>query len=297
MRLLPGRGGFASMTGGGLPAALRQVGEVVARGGDGRLLVLGQQIAAAGDLAVHAGAAHLFERHLLADHHLRHPRRAEVHGGVLLHHEDDVAEGGDVGAAGGRGAEEQADLRDGPGKLHLVAEDAAGMAAPREHVQLVGDAGPRRIDQVEERQPHPPGGLLHANHLLHGAGAPRPRLHRRIVGNDGHRPTVHAADPGDDTVGRQIARGGVGEETILGEVLAPVVDRAARSARGRTACRRQRCSRGTSRPRLCGPCPPENRALRFVTSMFPYRPLKMGARFSAKAAKASLRSSLVSTSS
>ncbi len=208
---------------GRIARALGQVGEVIAGGGDGRFFVLRQQIAAAGDLAVHAGAAHLFERHLLADHHLRHSGRAEVHGGVLLHHEDDVAEGGDVGAAGGRGAEEQADLRDGAGELHLVAEDAARMAAAGEHVQLVGDAGPRRIDQVEERQPHPPGRLLHANHFLDGAGAPGTRLHRRIVGDDRHRPTVHAADAGDDAVGRQIARGGVGEQTILDEVLAPVI--------------------------------------------------------------------------
>src|SRR6266702_365187 len=54
------------------------------------------RVAAAGDRAVHARATHLLQRHLLADDHLGHARRAEVHGGVALHHEDDVAEGRDV---------------------------------------------------------------------------------------------------------------------------------------------------------------------------------------------------------
>ena len=45
-------------------------------------------------------AAHLLERHLLADDHLGHARRAEVHARVAVDHDDDVAERGDVRAAG-----------------------------------------------------------------------------------------------------------------------------------------------------------------------------------------------------
>ena len=44
-------------------------------------------VAAAADGRVHARAAHLLERHVLADHDLGHARRAEVHRGVALDHE------------------------------------------------------------------------------------------------------------------------------------------------------------------------------------------------------------------
>ncbi len=70
--------------------------------------------------AVHLGAAHLLERDLLADDHLGHARRAEVHAGVALDHHDDVAERRDVGAAGRGGSEEQAHLR------HQAAHAAPG---------------------------------------------------------------------------------------------------------------------------------------------------------------------------
>ena len=79
----------------------RHVGEVAAGEVDRLLVACDQEVAAAGDAGVHPGAAHLLERHLLADHHLRHPRRAEVHRGVAVAHDHDVAEGRDVGAAGG----------------------------------------------------------------------------------------------------------------------------------------------------------------------------------------------------
>ena len=170
------------------------------------LLVLGEQVAAAGDLAVHARAAHLLERDLLADHHLGHARRAEVHRRVLLDHEDDVAERRDVGAARRRRAEQQADLRHGAGELDLVVEDAPGVAPPREHVDLIGDARARRVDQVEERDAQPRRRLLDAHDLLDGARAPRAGLHRRVVGHDRDRAPVHAPDARDDAVGGQIAR-------------------------------------------------------------------------------------------
>ena len=99
---------------------------------------------------MHPGPAHLLERGLLADHHLGHARRTEVHRGPALHHHDDVAERGDVGAAGGRGAKEAADLGHPAGQAYLAVEDLAGTAPPGEQLDLVGDAGPGRVDQVED---------------------------------------------------------------------------------------------------------------------------------------------------
>ena len=206
MRLRAGRGG--ARRGGrrrARPRVLGQVGQVVARGRQAGGLVLHQKVAAARDLAVHARAAHLLERHLLADHHLGHARRAQVHRGVALDHEHDVAERRDVGAARRRRPEQQADLRDRARQPHLVAEDAPGVAAAREHVDLIGDARAGRVDQIEQRDPQPAGGLLDADDLLDRARAPRAGLHRRVVGHDGHRPPVHPADAGDHAVGGQIA--------------------------------------------------------------------------------------------
>ena len=134
-----------------LAPVARHEGEVALGEVDRLLVALDQEVAAAGDAGVHLRPAHLLQRHLLADHHLRHPRRAQVHRGVALAHDHDVAEGRDVGAAGGARPEQQADLRHLAGEPHLVVEDAAGAAAAGEHLHLVGDPRPGRVDQVDHR--------------------------------------------------------------------------------------------------------------------------------------------------
>ena len=80
---------------------------------------------------------------LLPDHHLGHARRAEVHRGVALDHEHDVAERRDVRAARGRRAEQAAHLRHLARQPHLVVEDAPRAAPAREQLDLVGDARAR----------------------------------------------------------------------------------------------------------------------------------------------------------
>ena len=61
--------------------------------------------------------------------------------------------------------------------------------------------------------------LSEPHDLLDGASAPRAGLHGRIVGHHAHGAPVDAADPGDDTVGRQIGGHGIREETVLDERL------------------------------------------------------------------------------
>src|SRR5215213_6757576 len=95
--------GVLSTSGTTLPSSTRAGASGWYEGGDSRLLdgvcVVGrQQVAAAADGAVHPGAAHLLQRHLLANNHFRHPGAAQVHGGVALHHDDAVCEGRDVRA-------------------------------------------------------------------------------------------------------------------------------------------------------------------------------------------------------
>ena len=129
----------------------REVRQVAPRQIDALLVALHEEVAAARDRGVHLRAAHLLERHLLADHHLRHARRAQVHRGVALAHDHHVAERGDVGAARGRGPEQDADLRHAAREPDLVVEDPARAAAAGEHLHLVGDPRAGRVDQVDHR--------------------------------------------------------------------------------------------------------------------------------------------------
>jgi len=94
-----------------------------------------QSVAAATFGAMHARAAQL-----LRDSPSRRPpprpcAGSEVHRGVALDHDHDVAERRDVSAAGRRrptGCRSAAPVR----KLHLIEEDAARMAPAGEHVDL-----------------------------------------------------------------------------------------------------------------------------------------------------------------
>ena len=166
---------------------------------------------------MHPGAAHVLEGDLLAHHHLGHPRAAQVHRGVALDHDDEVGEGGDVGTAGRARAEEAADLRHLAGQGDLVVEDPPRAAATREHLDLVGDAGTRGVDEPEDRQLLAQGHLGGPHDLLDGARAPRAGLDGRVVGDDDRGPTVDGAPSGDHAVGRQAGGRGVGVARVLDE--------------------------------------------------------------------------------
>ena len=140
----------ARSTGGGQQPVRRQVRQETAGLRD-RVLVGGAQVVATtADGRVHARPAHLVERHVLADHDLGHARRTEVHRGVALDHEHDVAERGDVRAARGRRAEQATHLRHLARQAHLVGEDAARAPAAGEQVDLVGDAGAGGVDEIDD---------------------------------------------------------------------------------------------------------------------------------------------------
>ena len=180
---------------------------------------------------VHAGAAHLLQRRDLADDHLGHPRRAEVHRGVAVDHEHDVAERRDVGAAGRRRAEQAAHLRHLAGQADLVVEDPTGAAAAGEQLHLVGQPGAGRVDEPHDRHLLGERRLRRADHLLDGAGAPRPGLDHRVVGDDHGRHALDRAPPGDDAVGRQPGGHGVGQHGVLDE--RPLVEQQVDALAGR----------------------------------------------------------------
>ena len=166
---------------------------------------------------MHLGPAHLLQGHGFADHHLRHPRRAQVHRGVAVAHDHDVAEGGDVGAAGGARPEEQADLRHLAGEPHLVVEDPPGAAAAGEHLHLVGDPRPGRVDQVDHRQLQAQRPFLDAEDLLDRLRPPGAGLDRGVVGHQGDAAAVDRGQAGDDAVGPEALLVPVGQGGLLDE--------------------------------------------------------------------------------
>ena len=166
---------------------------------------------------MHLGAAHLLQRDVLADHHLGHPRRAEVHRGVAVAHDHDVAERRDVGAARGARPEQDAHLRHCAGQPDLVEEDAAGVAAAGEHLHLLGDPRAGGVHEVDHRHAMRERGLLDAQDLLDGLGTPRAGLDGRVVGHQRHGATGDRAESGDDAVGAEPVRLPVGEQRVLGE--------------------------------------------------------------------------------
>ena len=93
-----------------------------------------------------------------------------------------------------------------PRQAHLVVEDPPGTAPAREQLDLVGQPGAGRVDQPHDRDLLGERRLGRPHHLLDRAGAPRPGLHHRVVGDDDRRHPVDRAAPGDHAVGGQPGR-------------------------------------------------------------------------------------------
>ena len=229
---MPGSAGGA--VGGCVLPVRREVGEVALGQVDALLVRLHEEVADARDAGVHLRAAHLLERDLLADHHLGHARRAEVHRGVAVAHDHHVAEGGDVGAARGARAEQHAHLRHDARHLHLGVEDPPGAAAAGEHLHLLGDPRAGGVDQVDHRHQVLERLLLDPDDLLDRLRAPRAGLHGRVVGHDGDRAAGHRGHAGHHAVGAEAVVLPVGEQRLLGERAG--VDQPRRPARARAAC-------------------------------------------------------------
>ena len=172
-------------------------------------IVVRQVVRAARLRHVHPGPAHLLQRRDLADHHLRHPRRAQVHRRVALDHEDDVAERRDVRPTRRRRPEQAADLRHLPRQPHLVVEDPPRAAPTREQLHLIRQPRPGRVHQPDDRDLLGQRRLRGAHHLLDRPCAPRPRLHHRVVGHDDRRHPLDRPAPRDDAVRRQPGGHGV----------------------------------------------------------------------------------------
>ena len=104
-----------------------------------------------------------------------------------------------------------------PGQPHLVEEDPPGVAAAREHLDLLVDPGAGGVDQVDERHAQRQRALLDPQDLLDRLRPPRPGLDGRVVGHHRDRAPADRPDPGDDALGAEAVLLPAGEQPLLGE--------------------------------------------------------------------------------
>ena len=102
--------------------------------------------------------------------------------GPSLDHDRVVAHAREVGAAGGRGAEHDADGRDALGRE--LGQAAELLPPGHEDVGLAGQVGSPRLDQEDEREAVGLGHVHGAEQLLDRRGAGRSSPHRRVVGDE-----------------------------------------------------------------------------------------------------------------
>ena len=168
------------------------------------LLVVGHlEVADARLAAVHARAAELLLRDVLADRRAHEVRPGERHRAAALDHRDEVGQAGDVRGARRARAHQRRDLRDHAAHHDLLAEQVAGAGEQRADRLLDPRAG--RVEQPDERDPLGQRELAQARDL-DLAGHPHRAGHdREVVGADGDHAPVDAAVAGDHAVGRRVA--------------------------------------------------------------------------------------------
>ena len=163
---------------------------------------------------MHLRAAHLLQGDLLADDHLGQARRTDVGAGRAAHHDHEVTQPGYVRGAGRVRPEQRAHLRHPPGVLDQVGEDQAPGVSAGVAVELLVDARPGRVHEVDDGDA---GGLrpgLQVDNFLERAPAPGARLDGEVIGDDRDGSPVHLPDDGDHRVAGQ-ALLGAGQQPVL----------------------------------------------------------------------------------
>ena len=92
-------------------AVLGEIAQIPLTERDGFLFVGAEKVATSADRTMHLGAAQVLQGDLFSNDRLGHTRTAEIHRGISLDHQDDVAESGNVRTAGSTRSEQETDLR------------------------------------------------------------------------------------------------------------------------------------------------------------------------------------------
>ena len=147
------------------------------------------------------GSSQLFGGDLLVGHGLHHIGPGDKHVGAVLHHEDEVRDGGGVHRPAGTRTHDQRNLRDHSGGQHIALEDFR-VATQGGHAFL--DPGAARIVDADEWRPdfH---GLVHnlADFFRMGLGQ-RAAKHREVLAEDENQPAVDGAVAGDHAITRDL---------------------------------------------------------------------------------------------
>ena len=130
-----------------LAIVLRQVAEQFADHAQAFGIVGGDEVAHAADGVVRHGAAQLLLGDVLVGDGLDHVGTGDEHVAGLVHHEDEIGDGGRVDGAAGARAHDGGDLRDDAAGERVAQEDI-GVAGEREHALL--DARAAGIVQADD---------------------------------------------------------------------------------------------------------------------------------------------------
>ena len=160
-------------------------------------IVVGQEVGHAGGFVVGVRAAELVLGDLFVGHGLDDVRAGDEHVGGLVHHEDEIGDGGRVDGAAGAGAHDGGDLRH-DSAVQRVAQENVGIAGQRHHAFL--DARAAGVVQADDGGAHL-GGEVHDLDDLGGVGfGERAAENGEILREDEDQPALDAAVAGDEAV-------------------------------------------------------------------------------------------------
>ena len=140
------------------------------------------------------GAAQLLCGDVLAGDGFDDLGTGDEHVGGLIHHEDEVGEGGGVDRAAGAGAHDGGDLGHHAGGPGIAVEDAA-VAGQRVHSLL--DAGAAGVVEADDGCAHLHGQVQHLPDLLGMHLAQRAAHNSEVLGIDIHKAVVNGTVAGD----------------------------------------------------------------------------------------------------
>ena len=144
---------------------------------------------------MHLRAAQLLVGRDLAGRGLQERRAGQEHLGLVAHHDDVVGEARQIGAARGRGAVHDGDLRDAARRHARLVGEAA--AARHEDLGLVEQVGAAGLDQVHDRQLVLHHDLLDALALALAGRRDGAALDRAVRGRHHAAHALDIADAGD----------------------------------------------------------------------------------------------------
>ncbi len=174
-----------------------EVGQQVAHGVEGVLLVGGQEVGVAVDGVAGAGAAQLLGGGALAGDRLDDVGAGDEHVRGAVHHHREVGDRRGVGGAARARPQDDRELRDHSGRLDVAAHQ---LGVEGEGGDPLLDAGAAGVVQADHRAAGLQGEVHQGDGLLPEGLAHAAAEHRGVLGEHAHLAAVDRAVPGHHTV-------------------------------------------------------------------------------------------------